>query len=262
MKSKLLLLTGVALATLTACGGGSQSTQQAPAPAPAPAPAEPAAPANDYVGGPVTDGGTVSGTVSYTGTEADATLTITKDKESCALHGETRPAEGLVVAGGTLANVVVYIDGIKKGKEFAPGTVTLDNSDCHFVPHVLVGWLGGKVAAKNSDPILHNTNLSFVDNGKQIGNIALPNQGMTVEKDLRRPGMVAVKCDAHEWMSAHMYVSNTPYAIVTGADGKFSFDQVPAGTYTVKFWHEKLGEKTGSVTVTAAGTATADVAYP
>ncbi len=36
--------------------------------------------------------------------------------------------------------------------------------------------------------------------------------------------------------------------------------RVPAGTYTIEVWHERLGTKTQEVTVAAGGTATADVA--
>jgi hypothetical protein len=46
-----------------------------------------------------------------------------------------------------------------------------------------------------------------------------------------------------------------------GEDGKYAVKGLPAGTYTVTAWHEKLGEKTAQVTVPAAGDATADFAY-
>jgi hypothetical protein len=263
MKLQLLTL-GAALATLTACGGGG-STEPAPAPVKteAPKPAEPAAPVSNYTGGPVTDGGTVSGTVTYTGTETDGKVAVTKDTEVCVLHaGETEhPARTLVVADGKLANVFVWIDGMTKGKAFTPGTVTIDNVHCSFEPHAVVGHVGGKVAAKNSDPILHNTNLTLTEGGKNIANIALPTQGQVVEKDLRKAGMVHVKCDAHEWMEAWMLVADHPYATVTDATGAYTLPEVPAGNYTLKFWHEKLGEKSQPITVAAAGTATADQAF-
>ena len=45
-------------------------------------------------------------------------------------------------------------------------------------------------------------------------------------------------------------VSN-PYAAVTGDNGDFKLTDVPAGKYTLKVWHEGLGEKTIPVTVEA-----------
>ena len=61
--------------------------------------------------------------------------------------------------------------------------------------------------------------------------------------------MVEISCDAHEWMSAYIYVTDHPYAAITGADGSFSMTDVPAGTWSAKVWHENLGEKEAEVTV-------------
>ena len=36
---------------------------------------------------------------------------------------------------------------------------------------------------------------------------------------------------------------------------------LPAGSYTVTAWHEKLGEKTAQVTVPATGETTADFSF-
>ena len=40
--------------------------------------------------------------------------------------------------------------------------------DCTFTPHVSIGHVGGKIAAKNSDPVLHNTNLKLKEKGRVI----------------------------------------------------------------------------------------------
>jgi len=36
---------------------------------------------------------------------------------------------------------------------------------------------------------------------------------------------------------------------------------VPAGTYTIKSWHEQFGERTATVTVKAGGKTAADFSY-
>ena len=41
-----------------------------------------------------------------------------------------------------------------------------------------------------------------------------------------------------------------PYYAVTGENGAFRLEGVPAGTYTVEIWHETLGKKQAEVTVT------------
>ena len=61
--------------------------------------------------------------------------------------------------------------------------------------------------------------------------------------------MVPFKCDVHNWMHAYVGVVDHPYFAVTHGGGKFELKDVPAGTYTVEAWHEKLGTQTQSVTL-------------
>jgi flagellar hook assembly protein FlgD len=50
-------------------------------------------------------------------------------------------------------------------------------------------------------------------------------------------------------MSAYAGVMDHPYFAVTADGGKFQLKDVPAGTYTIEAWHEKLGTQTQSVTI-------------
>ena len=43
--------------------------------------------------------------------------------------------------------------------------------------------------------------------------------------------------------------SSIPYFAVTEPGGKFELKNLPAGTYTIEAWHEKLGAQTQSVTL-------------
>jgi hypothetical protein len=54
-------------------------------------------------------------------------------------------------------------------------------------------------------------------------------------------------------MHAKVFVMDNPYFAVSDANGAFSIKGLPAGTYTLEAWHEKLGTKTATVTVTATG---------
>ena len=79
-------------------------------------------------------------------------------------------------------------------------------------------------------------------------------------KRLDRPGIIQVKCDVHDWMSAWVLVVEGP-AAVTGAGGGFAVKDLPAGSYTVVAWHERLGERIAQVTVPAAGAASLEIRY-
>jgi hypothetical protein len=111
--------------------------------------------------------------------------------------------------------------------------------------------------AKNSDALLHNTNLILKvgDSGKTLANIALTGAGKSQTEKLKKAGLVEVKCDVHEWMKAWIYVSKHPYVAVSGDDGSFEIGDVPAGKYKALVWHEALGQHEAEVEVTAGGTA-------
>jgi galactose mutarotase-like enzyme len=50
-------------------------------------------------------------------------------------------------------------------------------------------------------------------------------------------------------MNAYVGVVNHPYFAVTASEGGYQLKDVPAGTYTMEAWHEKLGTQTQTVTI-------------
>jgi len=201
----------------------------------------------------VSNGGTISGKISFSGAlPANPVLDITKDKEVC---GTSIKADYYVGTGGGLGNVVVAIEKIDKGKAYnKKKIIAFDNKDCMFIPHVTTAVKRQKLGINNSDPVLHNTHLYYGAKLKTMYNIALPLQNKVIKKKIRKTGVVTVKCDAHEWMLGYVYVSKHPYATVSAANGSFAIKDVPAGSYKIKIWHEKLGEVSKDVIVTAGGT--------
>jgi len=78
----------------------------------------------------------------------------------------------------------------------------------------------------------------------------MPRQNMEIVKKLANPEiMVRFKCDVHPWMSAWVGVLEHPFFAVSDAKGAYSIPNLPAGTYTIEAWHEKLGTRTQTVTV-------------
>jgi hypothetical protein len=73
--------------------------------------------------------------------------------------------------------------------------------------------------------------------------------------------MVPFKCDVHPWMSSWAGVVAHPFFAVSGADGSFEIQGLPAGTYTLEAWHETLGTQTQKVTVDAKKGATTAFAF-
>jgi hypothetical protein len=204
-------------------------------------------PVSAYEEGAVTNGGTIKGKVVYNGTVPMRKIIPTKDMEVCG--GIREEPQVIVGAGNSVADAIVYLKDVQKGKKWdrPKKTPVLDNRKCRFEPHVQAVPAGMNIAIHNSDPVLHNTHGFLIK--ATVFNVAMPKQGMQVEKPLIRPGIVRVECDAHGWMLAWIYVADNPYYAVTGKDGSFTIGNVPPGDYTMVVWQEYTGPMEIPVTV-------------
>lgn len=210
---------------------------------------------------PVNPGsGSISVTVKYKGTAPKlSAFKVTKDVSSCS---HEVPNETIIVGiGNGIKNTMVYVKGAQGAIE--PKDYVLNNIGCVFTPRVGFATKGSKFVMKNSDDVMHNTHGYFVVGKmkKTIVNVALPKKGSTISntRALRNPGLIEVKCDAHEWMSATIMVMSHPYFAVTDNSGKATIKNVPAGEYDLVFYHEALGEQTKKVKVEAGKTAAVSI---
>jgi len=191
----------------------------------------------------VTDGGTLSGTVTYDGTPpAAAKIEVTKDPEVCGKESKEKVNPVLLVgAGGGIANVVVTVKATKGKKLEVPAQNPLfDQKTCEFHPHVLVFPAGSTIDVQNSDGILHNIHTTSTINPSQ--NQAQPKFKPKIQIKVEKPETIAIKCDVHGWMSGYWVATETPYVAVTAADGSFKISDLPPGDYDVELWQEKLGK--------------------
>jgi hypothetical protein len=182
-----------------------------------------------YQVGDVAGGGTIAGKVVYNGNVPVRTVVPTKDQAVCG--GVREEPEVRVGAGNGVGDAIVYLKEVAAGKDWPSAeTPVLENKDCLFLP-VIQAIPVGKLNVLNSDPVLHNTAGYY---GKRNAfNVALPNQGQTVEVDLPRAGQVRVECDAHGWMLGFVYAVANPYYAMTSEDGSFEITDVPPGKYTL-----------------------------
>jgi hypothetical protein len=206
------------------------------------------APAHGYQAIDVVDPGTIAGTVRFQGDPPPpATVRVTTDREVC---GDEKTSSTLLVGSDRgLANVVVRLADIEKGKALpAPADVTFDQKGCEYTPHVLLFPAGSTVRIQNDDGILHNTQVNAERN--RGFNVAQPKYRRVVEKKISEPEMpIRVQCDVHRWMRAIWVAEEHPYYAVTDARGSFALADVPPGTYRLELWHETLGTRSQSVTV-------------
>ncbi len=198
----------------------------------------------------VTDGGTLSGTVSIDGTApAPAKIEVTKDPEVCGKEAKTAPAL-LVGSGGGIANVLVTVKAAKGKKNEVPTTnPVFDQKTCEFHPHVLVFPAGSTIDVINSDGILHNIHTTSTANPSQ--NQAQPKFKPKIQIKVDKPETIAIKCDVHGWMSGYWVATETPYVALTDASGNFKIADLPPGDYDVELWQEKLGKATQKASIKA-----------
>ena len=207
--------------------------------------------------GPVAKG-RVAGVVSIAGVaEQPKPLPVFKSRSFC---GARVPNETLLVsADGRLRNAAVILRPLSGSVVAPPKKLVLDNQHCAFTPHVQVAPRGSELLLKNSDPILHTVHARL--GSETLFNVGLP-KWRQVSKRLDRTGVIKIDCDVlHTWMSAAIIVTDSPYSAVTDDKGGFYFDDIPAGNYQLEIWHERLGARTQSLTVSEGSTVTLDVVY-
>ena len=152
---------------------------------------------------------------------------------------------------------VVYIEGpvgatnAVKTNSVQVTTQRVAQHGAMFVPHVLPVMEGTTVAWPNHDDIFHN--VFSVSDAKQF-DLGLykgdpPGKRVTFDK----PGRVDVFCSIHERMHCIVLVLQNPYFASTDERGNYTIPNVPAGTYKLKAWHERLPADEREITVPADG---------
>jgi plastocyanin len=214
-------------------------------------PAAPSGPPADAKRVDESKAGNLAGRVTIEGAvPANPPIKIAADPFCAQQNPNGATFEHFVLNNGGLENVFVYVkDGLDTYYFDVPAEpVKLDQQGCRYRPHVVGVRVGQKLAISNSDDTLHNVHA--LPNANREWNQGQALKNMVNEKVFTaREVMVPFKCDVHNWMHAYVGVMDHPYFAVTRDGGAFELKNLPAGTYTVEAWHEKLGTQTQSVTL-------------
>jgi hypothetical protein len=225
----------------------------------------------DYAEAPVSGGGTVSGKVTFKGTPPPPQkfdLGKFPQAQFCSSvdsEGTTRLRHDVKVKGGALADVVIYISNIEKGKPFKPEAAQAVADQCRFLveggPSKSVGVVvkKGEIKFTNndadpSDPksaegVLHNPHGYEIIGAKSVTtfNKPLPKKGQTITEKIKainfkkEGSFLKVECDQHNYMNVWFLPIENPYYAVVGEDGAFSIGDVPPGKYNILAFHPSLG---------------------
>jgi len=245
----------------------------------------------EYTEAPVSGGGTISGKVSFKGTPPPPQkfdLTKFPQAKFCSSvdsEGTTRLRHDVRVKGGGLADAVVYITNIEKGKPFKPEVTKVVADQCRFLveggPSKAVGVIvkKGEISFTNNDTdpsedkskegVLHNPHGYEIIGAKSTTtwNKPLPKKGQTITEKIKpihfkkEDSFLKVECDQHNYMNVWFLPIENPYYAVVNDDGTFSIGDVPPGKYQMIAFHPSLGFQKKEIEVPSGGKAAADFEF-
>jgi plastocyanin len=196
------------------------------------------------------------------------------------VHAEGKPEAAQDAAGGgrydshdlkfaarvnyeDMRDFVIYIDGPAGYKpdtanQMVQQVVTkkVSQKKAQFSPHVLPVVVGTTVEWPNDDDIYHNVFSYSEAQPFDLGLYKAPEVGKV---KFEKAGKVDVFCSIHADMSCVVLVLENPYFAVSNSKGEFVITNVPAGTYKLKAWHDRMPPQTRDIAVPETGEVKLDI---
>ena len=186
------------------------------------------------------------------------TVPVSKAPPSAA-YAARRVDKGPADTRSELTNVVVFLQDAPKPQNLPATRARIVQEHETFVPRAVAITRGSTVDFPNADPFFHD-----VFSLSRAGTFDLGSypRGQTKSQQFRRAGLIKVYCHIHSHMSASIMVFDHPFFAIPRGDGTFAIDDVPAGTYTVNAWHERIGESAQSVRIESGRPSEVQFALP
>jgi plastocyanin len=110
-----------------------------------------------------------------------------------------------------------------------------------FSPYVTPVVVGTRVLFTNRDKVQHH-----VYSLSKTKRFDIPLFGAEAKPSVLfdQPGVVALGCNIHNWMSSYVVVVATPFFAKTPADGAVTLTGLPPGNYRLESWHPRLASET------------------
>jgi plastocyanin len=156
-----------------------------------------------------------------------------------------------------LRDFVVYID---QAMPAAPGGAATEavttQKDASFEPHVLPIVVGTTVRWPNEDEIFHNV---FSMSDAKPFDLGYYKKDKVPEITFDRPGQVDVYCAIHTKMHCIILVLPNRFYAKADEKGRYVIKDVPAGTYKLRAWHERLPGQVQEIVVPEQGDVKVDI---
>lgn len=237
----------------------------------------------------VKNGGTISGTISLKGKPYPPhRFKVEKTPETCGK--EDRLVDEVATnKKGQMADVVILLEKVEKGKPYLKAEETAGPSDgtrkriegggaefpgmmmrpkkCFFGRYTGVVAHGKMLAFQNQDPVKHSPHTYAVKGRvkKTMHNQDLAGDGnldLKIKFKKKKIRVLKLECDQHEHMQNWYRRVDNPYYAFSSVDGSYKIDNVPAGTYKLIAWHPKFKKDLKQkVTIAAGGKQTVDFTF-
>ncbi|MCC2641542.1 MAG: uncharacterized protein K0S45_1955 [Nitrospira sp.] len=219
----------------------------------------------------LSEGGTLTGTVKLDGTVPKPkgyNLVTLPDQYYCGRISDGQGWRILqpfqVGPRGEFREVVVFLEGIDKGKPFEAASVQpIEAKDCLFLPFTTIVRDDQPVTVVNMDPVMHDIQAyETSERGPRVlFNVPLPmnpqhprnfkdrSDAAMYHKHMAGPPMkqlvnltkgrriFVMQCGFHAYMESWGMAVTNPYYAKTDEQGKFVMADVPPGTYKLVVWH-------------------------
>jgi plastocyanin len=156
-------------------------------------------------------------------------------------------------AGKPLLDAVVMLEPASGKLPVKPmAQVDIGQSKRQFTPQITVVTVGTPVNFPNFDTVRHHVySFSPIKPFELKLYAGVPNAPIVFDK----PGNAVLGCNIHDRMAAWVVVVDTPLYARTPADGQVRLDNVPAGSYRLRAWHQGVpaGREPAAETLTVAG---------
>lgn len=151
--------------------------------------------------------------------------------------------------GRPLPEAVLVLDSSVPGaRPAAPPELVISQEKMKFSPAVAVAHLSTKVRFTNLDRWDHHVRGGFVgpggvylDSSKGYAFRLAGREGnkapSSAEHSYTQTGPQMLGCHLHGSMKGFLYITDSPWAAVSNADGKARLSGVPAGPARLRIWH-------------------------
>ncbi len=245
----------------------------------------------------VKDGGTLTGRITLSGEVPKPkgyNLTTLPDQVYCGRISDGQGWRILqpfqVGPAGEFREVVVYLEGVGKGKPFAEGGLPqIEAKDCLFLPFTTVVRDNQSVTVVNMDPVMHDIQAYETSElgPRVLFNVPLPmnpqhprnfkdrseaamyhkhmagapsKQLVNLSKSRR---IFVMQCGFHAYMESWGVAVTNPYFAKADEQGQFTMTDVPPGTYKLVVWHPYIRSRIEqTVTIGPKGAVEENIAVP